>query len=204
MHRFFVLALLLPLLLACLGDNDHAALPGDVSPTVPATRAPGSVPSPARVDGTVAPSAFGGTDPVTIKSNPDPPIAQAIVRDVRMGAHPEEGGWDRIVFEFEAILPAADIRYESSAFACGSGARVPVAAAAVLIVRMTPAIAHNDEGRPTARTLQPVSPRNAILETHSICDFESHVDWAIGVKGRQPFRVTRLENPIRLVIDVKW
>jgi hypothetical protein len=47
-------------------------------------------------------------------------------------------------------------------------------------------------------------PGNAILQARSACDFEAHVDWAIGVKARQRFKVTTLTNPPRVVIDVKW
>jgi hypothetical protein len=32
--------------------------------------------------------------------------------------------------------------------------------------------------------------------------FESVLSWAVGVDEKRPFRVTRLENPSRIVVDV--
>ena len=47
------------------------------------------------------------------------------------------------------------------------------------------------------------SPDTAeVVELVRIGGFEGVLTWAIGVDGRQPFRVTRLEAPARLVIDV--
>ena len=42
----------------------------------------------------------------------------------------------------------------------------------------------------------------AVVELVRAGGFEAVLTWAIGVEGEQPFRVTRLQNPPRLVIDV--
>jgi hypothetical protein len=156
-----------------------------------------------RVDGTVDPLGFGGTETVTVKSNPDPISKIAVQRDVRVGAHPEEGGWDRIVFEFVDVLPAATIGYVPVATQCGSGQNVRLPGAAVLLVRFEPAAAHDDNGRPTIRSLELPGPGGVIVHSRLICDFEAHLDWAIGLRRQERFKVTRLSNPTRLVIDVK-
>jgi hypothetical protein len=174
------------------------------APVTPTPR-PAISPSPTagRIDGTVAPQNFGGTDPVTIKSNPDPIQGNALLRDVRIGVHPEEGGWDRIVFEFAADLPPARVEYVRDAFACGSGMPVSLRGGAILAVRFEHAAAHTEAGQQTiARSVVP-GPGETILEARQTCDFEGHVDWALGVKGRQRFKVTLLDAPRRVVIDIK-
>ena len=47
-------------------------------------------------------------------------------------------------------------------------------------------------------------PGNAILRSVSTCDFEAVVIWAIGTTGMKNYKVALLENPTRVVIDVKW
>jgi hypothetical protein len=155
------------------------------------------------VDGTIAPQNPGNTDPVTVKANPDPPRGQAILRDVRLGVHPEEGGWDRIVFEFAGDLPPGRIEYVESAVGCGSGLPVPVRGAAVLSVRFDQTAAHTEAGQPTVARTSIAGPGATILEARQTCDFEGEVTWAVGVKGRQRFKVTLLDNPRRVVIDVR-
>jgi hypothetical protein len=202
----------------CDGGDDSAAVsPVSRTPTaVPAvagtpdgttTAGPSATPSPSagRVDGTVAAQGFGGTDPVTVKSNPDPlpQRGNVLLRDVRLGVHPEEGGWDRIVFEFEENLPPGSITYVPSACACGSGMPVPVAGAAILLVRFDQAAAHTDAGQPTIGQREMPGPGDTILAARQVCDFEGEVAWAIGIRDRQRFKVTLLDGPRRVVIDVK-
>ena len=183
--------------------------PAPTAPRPAATQQTGTTPAPtatasqAPVDGTVDPLGFGGTDPVTIKSNPDPISEQAVLRDVRVGAHPEQGGWDRIVFEFANVRPEGDIRYVQQATQCGSGFNVPLSGSAVLLVRFTATRAHTDAGQSTIPSRDISGPGGVILQSRQICDFEAHVDWAIGVRSQQRFKVTNLTNPMRVVIDIK-
>jgi hypothetical protein len=141
------------------------------------------------------------TDPKTVNGsatgqNP------AVLTDVRIGAHPDEG-FDRIVFEFSGNLPdSTRIRYEASAVQCGSGMTEPVAGAGTLIVHMTDARAHDEMGQVTVPDLDLPGTGTAILEAVSICDFEGVVNWAVGTPNQRPFRVTVLNNPSRIVIDV--
>jgi hypothetical protein len=177
-------------LVACSDDDN-----GDSSgATPPATFRP--------IEGTV--DNFGGsTEPVVVQPSPNPTIGVAILRDVRIGAHTEQGGWDRIVFEFEGQRPLARVEYVTSVSQCGSGFPVTTTGRAILYVRMEPAQAHDDNGRSTIRSLQVPGPGGSITEAKSVCDFEADVSWAVGVKDRQRFKVTTLQNPTRIVIDVK-
>lgn len=170
----------------------------------PATTTPAATAPPAAtVDGTVAPQNSGAKDPVTTKSNPDPLTGQALLKDVRMGVHPENGGWERIVFEFQGGLPPADVRYVLSESQCGSGQPVALQGAAVLRVLFMTAAAHTDAGQVTFGKQTVPGPGNTILEAKQSCDFEAVLAWAMGLKAQQNFKVTTLQNPPRLVIDVK-
>jgi hypothetical protein len=215
-------SLLAALVLACSGDDTPAAT---ATPSPAATAAPTRPPATATVtsppatattavatplptfppvEGTIDPLGFGGTEPIDVKSNPDPLTSAALLRAVRVGAHPELGGWDRIVFEFADVLPPANIRYAANVAQCGSGMPVQLPGTAVLLVTMQTTNAHTEAGQPTVANRQIEGPGNAILQSRQICDFEAVVQWAIGVDGMQRFKVTRLESPTRIVIDIKW
>ena len=154
-------------------------------------------------DGTVAPQNPGSTDPVTTKPVPDPLTTVPLLQDVRMGVHPENGGWERIVFEFDSGLPPAEVQYVPSVSQCGSGNAVDLEGEAVLNVRFAGAAQHTDAGQPTFDEQAVPGPGNTILEAKQTCDFEAELGWAMGLKGEQNFKVTTLQNPPRLVIDVK-
>lgn len=202
MKWFLLVALLVLPILGCSGgDAPATATPsGAATPAQTPTSVGTSAPP---VDGTVAPQNAGDTVPVSIKSNPDPVSGVALLRDVRVGAHPENGGWDRIVFEFDRVRPAGEVSYSDDIFQCGSGEKVDPAGEATILVRFSPADAHNEAGQATIKSQQITGPGNVILDSRQICDFEAHVNWAVGVKSKKPFKVTLLENPTRVVIDVK-
>jgi hypothetical protein len=183
------------------GTTSTTATQQATSPTATSPAATASETAP--VDGTVAPQNPGAKDPVTTKSNPDPLTGQALLKDVRMGVHPENGGWERIVFEFEGGLPPADVRYVTSESQCGSGQPMALAGSAVLRVRFSTAAAHNDAGQVTFGKQTVPGPGNTIVEAKQSCDFEAVLAWAMGLKAQQNFKVTTLQNPPRLVIDVK-
>lgn len=201
------------LLLAACGD--HGATPSTATavgatPAATATKtstpaaSANTAPATPNDDWTVDPLGAGGTDPVTVKANPENQTGAVLLKDVRMGVHPELGGWDRIVFEFSgAARPAATIEYVSSAAQCGSGAPVTVKGSAILAVRVSGAAAHDEAGQPAFAKKELPGPGTTILEAKAACDFEGVVAWAVGIKAKQPFKVTTLQNPTRLVIDVK-
>jgi hypothetical protein len=190
-------------LTGCTSDDGSPAATATATrpPTAGATVTATTLPP---VDGTVDPLGFGGTDPVVLKSNPDPISGAATLRAVRVGSHPEQGGWDRIVFEFADVRPAGQVRYAPQAVQCGSGMNVPLPGTAVLLVEFEPANAHTEAGQPTVINRTIGGPGRAILGATQICDFEAHVDWALGLVSQQRFKVTTLSNPTRVVIDIKW
>jgi hypothetical protein len=197
MKRFAWLAALplaLGLAVAC-GDDD------DVQPT--STAGVGTPTAAGETPGATNTPFEGGTAPVTATApaSLEPPLLQ----DVRAASHE---GYDRIVFEFEgAGVPGYVVEYTPDAVACGSGVdraaelgggMVP---AAILRIQMQPANAHTEEGQPTAPlTIEPnLSALRAGLLT---CDFEADVTFHLALTAEQPFAVSVLNDPPRLVVDI--
>lgn len=170
----------------CSGGSDDEP-PIASTPTQTATSSPA-------LDGAAA-------DPVVVKGT----ISEtALLTDVRAATHE---GFDRVVFEFRNGVPGYDVRYVvPPARADGSGNEVAVAGSALLLVRMEPALDADltQESAPTTYTgptrFSPAT--DAVVELVRTGGFEAVLTWAVGVNGKQPFLVTRLENPARLVIDI--
>ena len=129
-------------------------------------------------------------------------VAPGLLRDVRTARHE---GFDRVVFEFEGNgVPGYHVEYvDRPVRQCGSGEPVPVAGDAWLQVRITPANAHTDAGRPTITERERNLDLPNLKEIELICDFEAEVSWVLGVASPNRYRVLELSNPPRLVVDIK-
>ncbi len=218
MRHALLLALpfILFLSIACSDNDDPPAPSPTPSAAVTVSPSPGAVtstpaaasPTPQAtvppVDGTGFPQNPGSTEPTTIKSNPDPVSGAATLVDVRVGAHPESGGWDRIVFEFKDVRPAGLVEYVDEAANCGSGNAITLPGEAILAVRFDATNAHDENGQLTIDATEVNGPGNIILKSVGTCDFEAVVEWAIGLKSMKNYKVSLLEGPTRVVIDVKW
>ncbi len=164
------------------------------SPTKPAT----SVTPPA--DGAISPLNPGSTSAVTMKANPSNFSGQALLTGVRVGA--QDRG-DRVVFEFEGTaLPPGKVEYVDSVAQCGSGEPVQVKGDAILLVSFTQAAAHDDQGKSTFDELKVDGTGQVVQEIVRVCDFEGHLSWAIGVSGKNNFKLDSLQNPMRRMVDV--
>lgn len=131
-----------------------------------------------------------------------PGLAPAILRKIRTGRH---GSFDRVVFEFRGgVVPGYHVEYiDRPVRACGSGDVVKVAGDGWLSVRLTPAQAHTDAGKPTIGYRERRLRLPVLRELQSTCDFEGEVAWVLGVSSPNRYRVMELSNPARLVIDIK-
>ena len=113
-------------------------------------------------------------------------------------------GFDRVVWELDGSMPGAHVEYvDQPVRACGSGEPVPLPGDAWLEVRMSPANAHTDAGRATIAERRRATGLPVVLEIVQTCDFEAVVSWVLGVRSPEPFRLTRLDDPSRLVVDVR-
>ena len=142
------------------------------------------------------------TDPVVVKGTS---TDVSLLTDVRAAAH---DGYDRVVFQFRNGVPGYDVRYvERPVVADGSGDEVAVDGGAVLLIRMEPALDADLTQESAPRTYtgpQRFTPTTtAVAELVRTGGFEAVLTWAAGVDEKRPFLVSTLENPARLVIDVK-
>ena len=125
----------------------------------------------------------------------------ATLRSVRAAVH---AGFDRVVWELTGPAPGVHVEYvDRPVRLCGSGDPVPLPGDAWLEVRFEPAVGHTEEGRATMeeRRLEPALP--LVLELVQTCDFEAVVTWVVAVRAPERFRVTALENPTRVVVDLR-
>lgn len=120
---------------------------------------------------------------------------------VRTGSH---DGFDRVVFEFAERVPGYHIEYiDRPVRKCGSGEVTQVGGDGWLEVRMSPANAHTEQGRPTVAERERMPRLPLLAELELTCDFEAMVTWVLGVESPNRYRVQELTNPPRLVVDVR-
>jgi hypothetical protein len=114
-------------------------------------------------------------------------------------------GFDRIVFTFEGFHhPTWRVKYVQPPIQqCASGNNIAVAGIAFLQISMDTAQAHTDAGQPA------ITDRDRHLNCANLkqlfltCDFEAKVAFVFGLSSKKPYRVVELQNPTRLVVDVK-
>jgi hypothetical protein len=132
----------------------------------------------------------------------------ALLEAVTLGRHE---GFDRVVFRFENLRPGYRVSYvQRPIVEDGSGNEIPVAGGAVLLVRMEPASGFDlatPEGRLVYKGLRRIegSPAGTSIVKEAVRsgDFEAVLAWAIGVEQQVDFRVRALDNPARLVVDLR-
>ena len=114
------------------------------------------------------------------------------------------GGYDRVIFTFDTAVPSYTAQYVDRPIReCGSGNVVQVAGDAWLEVKFAPAQAHTDSGEATVLQRNRVLNYANLRQVVGTCDFEGHVNWVLGVGNPGRFRATELNNPPRLVLDVR-
>jgi hypothetical protein len=202
--------LALPLLFVACGDDDDEPTPTpsqsgtQAAGTQPSGGTPGNTGPTPTVESVSTPGDFtGGTDPVKVDAPASAGVA--VLRNVRSAA---QNGFDRIVFEFEGTqVPGYSVQYQDEAIACGSGEDLTEFIGngseppAMLVVDLRPAASHDDNGQQTAARDLNVKLAT-ITRAFRICDFEAVVDYAVATTAKKPFKVTTLQDPPRLVIDI--
>ena len=178
------------------GESPGASPDPSPAPFPPADPAPQPSPGPLPLPGQLDP-----VDPPQAESPPEVPMpGSAVLRDVRTG---DQQSFDRVVFEFEGTtLPDAEIKIVERPIQCGSGLPVQVAGKVYLQVRLTPAQAHTEEGKPTLTSRGRKLSLPVLREIRQICDFEGEVTWILGLAERREHKTMELQGPTRLVIDI--
>lgn len=151
----------------------------------------------------IDPMEDASTSPVSVA--PTATDGHALLGAVRSSRHE---GYDRVVFEFTNALPGYQVQYvDEPVHEDGSGEEVDVAGDHVLLVRMENASGADlsKEDAPQTYTgptrFDPGTPE--VAELVRVGDFEGVLTWAIGVRDEVAFRVTTLDGPPRLVVDVQ-
>lgn len=189
----FVLGPLLLLLTACASETSRPAETGQ--PT--GTSQPVETSRPAETSQPAPPA----PPPEKIDKPARPDLGVVVLRDVRAAG---QGGFDRVVFEFEGSdVPGYRIGYVEQAIQCGSGDAVELDGTAWLQVQLTPAQAHTEAGEPTVRERERRLDLPVLRELESTCDFEADVTWVLGLASRKVFRVQEFASPARLVVDLE-
>lgn len=128
---------------------------------------------------------------------------QLLLHTVRVGSHPE---FDRVVFEHAGDgMPAWRVEYVERPTQPGSGGTVDMPGEAFIAVHaqgLMPGNAGEEAGhRVGARDWTHAS--SIIRSTYSTVVFEGSPTYYIGLDRERPFQVRALEDPSRLVLDVK-
>jgi hypothetical protein len=170
-----------------------------VIPPTPAgtdtTPAAGPAPTPTPAAGPQEAWTASATDRVRTMSGP------VVLGDLRVGVN---AGFDRVVLEFEGgSVPGYRVEYTDDVSHCGSGDRVRLAGDRMLAITLRGTQAHDERGQAT------VQPRERRLQMPLIkayefsCDFEGVTQVVLGVVSGNRYRVTELQNPTRLIVDVQ-
>lgn len=126
----------------------------------------------------------------------------ALLEDVRTGQHE---GFDRIVFEFQGGIPSYRVEYvEPPILEDASGLPVEIEGEAFLRVRFQGAAGHDpSSGEPTYQGPQEIAVGlPTLLEAQRTGDFEGTLTWVLGLAREVDFRVSNLQDPFRVVVDV--
>jgi hypothetical protein len=191
-------------------DQPSAAGPGDTAVTTPpSTNATPTTPAPT----TLAPTSTIPTpapEPLLVwpwstsvavtHSVAVPPVP--VLVHMRVGRHP---GYDRIVYQFSGPIPSYRVQPVASLAEDGSGTPVWPGSPNLLQIRLEPAQAHTDSGRPTltATELQTAPSLPVLRQYRLIGDFEGVVTSGLRLRRSRPnLHILQLTNPNRLVVDL--
>ena len=131
-------------------------------------------------------------------SSPGGTPRQAEIYAPAAGCHPT---YDRYVVRARFANPRYDVRYVSQIVQDGSGDPVSLLGSFRLRVLFRDARGHTSNG--TTNLIPNLTPRCPNLrQIKHAGDFEGVVTLGLGLRKRTGFRVFRLTNPTRVVIDV--
>lgn len=140
----------------------------------------------------------------TVSYNAAEPPSGLVGTDIRAGAH---DCYDRVVIEFGPhgpgiTFPGYDVHYTSNPVTGDGPNSVTVRGGAALRVKVNAWMPNPDSTGYAGPSDIIAATTTHVLEMHQVDNFEGVTVWAIGIDKVRPVRVTRLDSPARLVIDV--
>ena len=124
--------------------------------------------------------------------------------DIRAGAH---DCYDRVVIEFGphgpgSTFPGYEVGYTTNPVQGTGGTPVVMRGGAVLRVRVSAWMPNPDSSGYAGPLDITGTTTTHLREIRQIENFEAVSVWAIGIDQARPVRVTRLDSPARLVVDI--
>lgn len=199
---------------ACGQGDDEVDLADDATPTPQETPPSTPTPTPSSTSGSTD-SAENGEEPTgTFEGDTEDVELEgaadqqtAVLDEVRIARH---DGYDRVVWEFSAgDRPRLWVEYVDAAAEPGSGREVEVAGEATLQMVASTATDYGadlyapDHAPYDGPERVEGADTERVTEAVALGDFEATMVWAVGVDAEQPFRVEVLEDPLRVVLDVR-
>jgi hypothetical protein len=134
----------------------------------------------------------------TPKSSPGSGSQSELYR-ITVGCHQT---YDRFVMRFRFAKPGYRVRYVNQVVQDGSGLPVTLLGTKRLLVVLPTSRAHSVDGT-TSFVPNVLTPRCPNLRQVKLAgDFEGVVSFGLGLKQKTGFRVFRVTNPTRVVVDV--
>lgn len=161
------------------------------APAAPQTRAPAA---------TVPAPAFAADTALDVEESRGGPLTVTAVRVAR------QDGYDRVVFELagkQAGQPGWRVEYVDQPSRDGSGEPVQVAGDATLVIRIDGAGYPDDTGQQEADSARVPADASVVREVELGSVFEGVYEAFVGTSSKAPFRVFRLADPARVVVDVR-
>ena len=139
----------------------------------------------------------------TQSTAPAPPAAPdtPVLDGIRTGTHPS---FDRIVLDFSGPRPQVSSQFVNELIRDGSGHVEPLPGAFFAEIRVSPAQAHGDAGRPSYGGPRRVTTGTLgnITALAITGDFEGVLSLGLGMRRHTWVRTSTLSSPTRVVIDV--
>lgn len=99
---------------------------------------------------------------------------------------------DQVLFIFDGPPPGFTAEYMlAPLMLSASGEETRVTGSAFLVLRLLPAQAHDEAGRPTVNPTESLKGKRAVVEIKRVEDFEGQVIYVIGLREKRPFTINR-------------
>lgn len=134
-------------------------------------------------------------------SHPNPAAKAPQVVDLRYATH---ANFDRVVIEIRGRIPGDVVRYRRHFRYGGSGDPVPIHGRSGIFLGLQPASGHDRAGHNVYDGPRLARPHFDTLRALALTeDFEGYVGFGFALSHRADYRVFRLHDPQRLVIDFR-